>query len=109
MRQDIEFQKNEDALKLATSSFRRHLAKIFKGGGRKRIDKLHAKGKSTARERINLLLDKDAPFFEIGAFAGHGMYAEYGGCPAGGVIVVMNFLRIFYNYKFKRKLKQLNN
>lgn len=92
MQQNIELQKNEDALKLATSSVRRHLANIYKGGGHHRIDKLHAKGKLTARERIDLLLDKDAPFFEIGAFAGFGMYEEHGGCPAGGVIVVIGYV-----------------
>ncbi|MFK7905564.1 MAG: acyl-CoA carboxylase subunit beta [Chitinophagales bacterium] len=92
MQQNIEFQKNEDALKLATSSVRRHLVNIYKGGGHKRIDKLHAKGKLTARERIDLLLDKEAPLFELGAFAGFEMYQAQGGCPAGGVVVVIGYV-----------------
>lgn len=59
---------------------------IQKGGGRSRIDKEHAKGKLTARERITLLLDEESEFFELGLWAGFEMYEEQGGCPAGGVI-----------------------
>ena len=84
---DIEQSKNEDALKLTISKMNRMLEKVFLGGGQKRIDKLHAKGKMTARERVAYLIDKDTPFLELGAFAGHEMYEEHGGCPAGGVIV----------------------
>lgn len=83
----LEFRQNEDALKLALSNMRKYLYKINKGGGQKRIDKLHAKGKLTARERIDLLIDPDSYFFEIGAFVGFEMYGEYGGCPAGGVVM----------------------
>ncbi|HKJ46000.1 MAG TPA: acyl-CoA carboxylase subunit beta [Balneolales bacterium] len=61
-------------------------AKIRKGGGKKRADKEHSKGKLTARERIQKLLDKDTVFHEIGIWAGDGMYEEVGGCPAAGVI-----------------------
>ena len=82
----IEFNKNEDAMKLAISQMARRLEKIFEGGGQKKIEKQHAKGKMTARERIDYLLDDDSGFYEIGAFAGYKMYEEYGGCPAGGVV-----------------------
>ena len=46
----------------------------------------------TARERVDYLLDKDTERIEVGAFAGDGMYAEHGGCPAGGVVVVMGYV-----------------
>jgi 3-methylcrotonyl-CoA carboxylase beta subunit len=81
-----------DAMKLAISRTQRYLDKIHLGGGPKRIEKLHAEGKLTARERIDYLLDKDTPRIEIGAFAGHDMYEEHGGCPAGGVVVMIGYV-----------------
>ncbi|TKD66212.1 acyl-CoA carboxylase subunit beta [Flavobacterium sp. ASW18X] len=84
---DINFNKNEDYNKLLLSDLRRKLAKVKLGGGQKRIEKHKAKGKLTARERIDYLLDDDEQAIEIGAFAGDGMYAEHGGCPSGGVVV----------------------
>lgn len=89
MSQDIEFNKNEDQMKLAISKLQFKLDKIYLGGGEKRIAKQHDKGKMTARERIDYLIDKNSTVTEIGAFAGDGMYAEHGGCPAGGVVVVL--------------------
>ena len=62
------------------------------GGGKKRIEKHHAKGKLTARERVEELLDPATPRIELGAFAGHGMYLEHGGCPSGGVVVVIGYV-----------------
>ena len=59
---------------------------IKKGGGPKRIEKEHKKGKLTARERINLLLDDNSEFFEIGLWAAYNMYKDEGGCPTAGVI-----------------------
>ncbi len=82
---DIEFNKNEDTYKLAITQFKRKLETIHLGGGSKRIEKLHAQGKMTARERVEYLVD-EGTFFEIGAFAGYQMYQEHGGAPAGGVI-----------------------
>ncbi len=67
-------------------------AKTQLGGGQKRIDSQHKKGKLTARERVDYLIDDDSPFVEIGLFAGEGMYAEHGGCPAGGVVVGMGYV-----------------
>ncbi|GAB5409048.1 MAG: carboxyl transferase domain-containing protein [Balneolaceae bacterium] len=61
-------------------------SKIKLGGGESRIQKEHAKGKLTARERISELIDKDSDFYELGLWAGYEMYEEEGGCPAGGVI-----------------------
>lgn len=56
------------------------------GGGQKKIDAHHKKGKLTARERIDYLIDEDSYFLEVGAFVGDGMYADEGGCPSGGVV-----------------------
>jgi len=83
---NIEMNKNDDAMKLAWSLVNQRIDKIHLGGGQKRIDKEHAKGKMTARERVATLIDPDTSFYEIGTFAGDGMYKEYGGCPAGGVV-----------------------
>jgi len=71
----------------------RRLEKIHEGGGAKRLEKLHKEGKMSARERVAYLLDTAKPQIEIGAFAGYEMYAEHGGCPAGGVVVVMGYIR----------------
>ncbi|WP_299180426.1 acyl-CoA carboxylase subunit beta [uncultured Aquimarina sp.] len=84
---DINFNKNEDHNKLLVSALRQKLAKVKLGGGEKRIEKLHAKGKMTARERIEYLLDDDDKAIEIAAFAGDEMYEEHGGCPSGGVVI----------------------
>lgn len=91
-KETLEYNRNEDAMKLLMSSLNRHLHKIYQGGGTKNIAKLHAQGKLTARERIDLLLDKDCQRFEIGEFAGYEMYQEYGGCPSGGVVVVVGYV-----------------
>jgi acetyl-CoA carboxylase carboxyltransferase component len=91
-KKELEFNKNEDVMRLKLSAMQRELDTIMEGGGKKRIDKLHAKGKLTARERIDLLLDKDTDRIEIGAFAGYEMYEEHGGCPAGGVVIVIGYV-----------------
>ncbi len=89
---DIQFNTNEDHNKLQLSSLKNKFLQIQLGGGKKRIEKEHSKGKLTARERINYLLDKDSQRIEIGAFAGYDMYSEYGGCPAAGVVVVIGYV-----------------
>jgi 3-methylcrotonyl-CoA carboxylase beta subunit len=83
---DIEFNKNEDALKLAYSQVKKQLEKIYEGGGKKAAEKQKERNKLTARQRIAYLCDADKPFTEIGAFAGFDMYAAEGGCPAGGTV-----------------------
>ena len=93
MSNTIEANRNEDTMKLLLSSMRQKLEKVMLGGGQKRIDKEHEKGKMSARERIAFLLDKDAPQQEIGAFVGEGMYEEHGGCPSGGVVVVIGYVK----------------
>jgi acetyl-CoA carboxylase carboxyltransferase component len=89
---ELEFNKNEDKMLQRIAELQRRLKKIYEGGGKKRMDKEHEKGKMTARERVDYLLDKDTERIEIGAFAGDGMYEEHGGCPAGGVVVVMGYV-----------------
>ncbi|WP_292944907.1 carboxyl transferase domain-containing protein [Olleya sp. UBA1516] len=90
---DINFNKNEDHNKLLLSELKTKLTKVKLGGGEKRIEKLHAQGKMTARERVNYLLDSNKKSIEIGAFAGEDMYAEHGGCPSGGVVVKMGYIK----------------
>jgi acetyl-CoA carboxylase carboxyltransferase component len=90
---DLNFNKNEDHNKLLLSDLKKRLAKVKLGGGEKRIEKHHAKGKMTARERVDYLLDSKKPSIEIGAFAGEGMYEEHGGCPSGGVVVKMGYVK----------------
>ncbi len=89
---DIKFNKNEDYNKLLLSDLKKRLAKVKLGGGVKRIEKLHSKGKMTARERIDYLLDKNKPCIEIAAFAGDDMYKEHGGCPSAGVVVKIGYV-----------------
>ena len=91
-KQQMEAAMNEDAMKLYLSGLRRQLEKIYEGGGKKRIDKEHQQGKMTARERVAYLLDKNKPSIEIGAYAGFEMYEAEGGCPAGGVVVVIGYV-----------------
>ncbi len=64
-------------------------SKVHLGGGASKLAKLKKNGKLSARERIDFLIDKDSPQFEIGSLAAHGLYQEYGGCPSAGVIVVL--------------------
>ncbi|RFZ94939.1 acyl-CoA carboxylase subunit beta [Mucilaginibacter conchicola] len=69
------------------------LEKVKLGGGPKKTEAHKAKGKMTARERIDYLVDKGTEQLEIGAFAGDGMYADEGGCPGGGVVTVMGYVK----------------
>lgn len=86
MNLDIQYNKNEDAMKMAWSGIKKKLDKIYEGGGKKAAEKQKEKNKLTARQRIALLCDEGEPFIEIGAFAGYEMYEEYGGCAAGGTV-----------------------
>ncbi len=90
---DLNFNKNEDHNKLLLSDLRRRFAQVKLGGGQKSIEKHHEKGKMTARERIDYLLDSKSKSIEIAAFAGENMYEEHGGCPSGGVVVKMGYVK----------------
>ena len=89
---NIEFNKNEDAMKMALSQLRTRLDKIQLGGGKKAIEKQREKNKMTARERIAFLVDEGAAFTEIGAFAGYEMYEDHGGCPCGGTVAGIGYV-----------------
>jgi len=90
---NLDFNKNDDKMRLLISEMKRKHAIVSLGGGKQKIDKQHAKGKLTARERIDYLKDTDANFLEIGAFVGEGMYGEYGGCPSGGVVAGITYVK----------------
>lgn len=89
---NLEFNKNEDSIKQLIFRLKSRLDKVKLGGGEKRMEAQHKQGKMTARERIENLIDKDKPFLEVGAFAADGMYAEVGGCPSAGVVVVIGYI-----------------
>lgn len=83
---NLEFNKNDDAMRLAISQMKQRHAQVALGGGKKAIEKAREKGKMTPRERIQYLIDKDSHFQEIASFAGWDMYQQEGGCPAGGTV-----------------------
>jgi acetyl-CoA carboxylase carboxyltransferase component len=89
---NIDFNRNEDQMKLAVTDLKNKLNNIYLGGGESRIARQHEQGKKTARERVEYLIDKETEFLEIGAFAGFGMYEEHGGCPAGGVVTGLGYV-----------------
>ena len=80
------FKKNLLATTELVSAVQREQEKIREGGGAKAIESQHSKGRLTARERLALLLDKESPFLELGIYAAHNMYQEWGGAPAAGAI-----------------------
>jgi acetyl-CoA carboxylase carboxyltransferase component len=92
MKTNIDFNKNEDAMKIALSHLKQLKARIETGGGKKAIEKQREKNKLTARERIDYLRDDEKPFIEIGAYAGYEMYEEYGGCPSGGTVAGIGYV-----------------
>lgn len=89
---DLEFNKNEDQYKQLVSQLHAKSKKTKLGGGEKKIDEQHQKGKLTARERIDYLIDKQTEFLEIGLFAGDGMYKDVGGCPSAGVVSGIGYI-----------------
>ena len=90
---NLSFNKNDDELRLLLSELRKRQAQVELGGGAAKLQKQRDQGKLTARERIAYLVDPKKPCLEIASFAGDGMYEEYGGCPAGGVVVVLAFIK----------------
>ncbi|MEP2668225.1 MAG: carboxyl transferase domain-containing protein [Cyclobacteriaceae bacterium] len=89
---DLEFNKNEDLFKQLCTQLKYREKTTKLGGGEKKIESQHKKGKLTARERIDYLTDKDSDFLEVGLFAGDGMYEEEGGCPSGGVVTGIGYV-----------------
>jgi 3-methylcrotonyl-CoA carboxylase beta subunit len=73
---ELDFNNNEDKMRLKIRALEQELDKIYQGGGKAKIEKQHSNGKLTARERIDLLLDPNSNRVEIGALAGYGMYKD---------------------------------
>ncbi len=90
---NIDFNKNEDHNKLLVSELNNRLTKVHLGGGKAALEKQHEKGKMTAHERVNYLLDSNAKSIEIAALAGDNMYEDHGGCPSGGVVVKIGYIK----------------
>jgi acetyl-CoA carboxylase carboxyltransferase component len=80
------YQKNARAMTDLLAAFDQEQEGIREGGGAKAIDSQHKKGRLTARERVQLLLDPGTELLELGIYAAHGMYEEWGGAPGAGVI-----------------------
>src|SRR5690349_6564858 len=89
---NLEFNKNEDVMRLSVSQLRQRLSQIALGGGKKSVEKQKEKNKMTARERIEYLRDQDKPFMEIGALAGWEMYEDQGGCASGGTVAGVGYV-----------------
>src|ERR1022692_1182638 len=81
----LRFESNMRALADLVAQVRNQEERICEGGGPTAIERQHAHARLTARERIRLLADPKS-FFELGLFAAHKMYEEWGGAPAAGVI-----------------------
>lgn len=93
MNTNLEFNRNEDAMKLALSELKKTAEQVKLGGGKKAIEKHKEKGKLTARERLELLFDKNKPTLEVGQLAAYGMYPEQNGCPSAGVITTLGYVK----------------
>lgn len=89
---NIEFNKNEDAMRLITAQMKQRKSKIEEGGGKKALEKAKLKGKMSPRARIEYLTDDGSEFLELGIFAGYEMYPEHGGCPAGGTVAGIGYV-----------------
>ncbi len=83
---DLAYRKNEDNLKNLLRKLNARAEIVRLGGGAEAIEKHHKRGKLTARERIQKLIDPGGEFFEIGLYAAHGMYEEFGGAPSSGTV-----------------------
>lgn len=90
---NLEFNKNEDEMKLAVSQMKQRHAQVSLGGGKKAIEKNKERGKMSPRERIQYLIDKGSVFTEIGSFAGWDMYPDEGGCPSGGTVAGLGYVK----------------
>lgn len=89
---ELEFNKNEDQMKQLIFQLHSKEKKTRLGGGEKKIEEQHQRGKLTARERIEYLIDKNTEFLEVGLLAGDDMYQEVGGCPGGGVVTGIGYI-----------------
>lgn len=90
---ELAFEKNVDQFKQLIYQLQNKDKKTKTGGGEKKIEEQHKKGKLTARERVKYLTDEGSEFLEIGLFAGEGMYKEQGGCPSAGVVTGIGYIK----------------
>ena len=84
---ELKSDDNYNSFKSILDEYKKEIDRIMQGGGLIAIEKQHSKGRLTARERINHLIDQDSSFFELGLFAAYGMYEEYGSPAASGTII----------------------
>ena len=91
-KKELEYNRNEDQFKQLLFQLQHKATQTKLGGGEKKIQDQHQKGKLTARERIDYLLDKESDFLEIGLFTADGMYEDVGGCPSGGVVTGIGYI-----------------
>ena len=84
---DATYQERAAHYEALVETMEERAAEVRKGGGEDRIEREHERGKLTARERIEYLVDEPDAFNELGLFAGYEMYEEEGGCPAGGTVM----------------------
>lgn len=92
MTKAADFTRNEAQMKDLIRQLHLKAETTRLGGGKKKIEEQHRRGKLTARERIEYLIDKGTAFLEIGLFAGDGMYSDQGGCPSGGVVTGIGYI-----------------
>src|SRR3989449_4039530 len=85
-RDSPEFEANPRRMVDLLTEIKNEEERIRQGGGAKAIEAQHQKGRLTARERIARLIDPGSQFFELGLYAAHEMYEEWGGAPAAGTI-----------------------
>ena len=90
---NLEFNKNEDKMKLLVSDIKYKKNEIILGGGKEKLEKINKKGKLTARQRIEYLVDDKDEVIEIGSFTGNEMYKDFGGCPSGGVVTCLGYIK----------------
>jgi acetyl-CoA carboxylase carboxyltransferase component len=86
IKQDKTYAEREENMKTLLARYSTRASELMLGGGKAEIEKLHKKKKLHCRERIELLIDRNSDFLEIGLYAAEGMYKEYGGAPSSGTI-----------------------
>jgi len=84
---DAAFQERAAHYEALIDTMAERAAEVQMGGGTERIEREHERGKLTARERVEYLVDDPGQFKELGLFAGYEMYEDEGGCPAGGTVM----------------------
>src|SRR2546426_12517630 len=85
-RNSPDFEQNTRRMVDLLTEIKNEEAQLQEGGGAKAIEAQHKKNRLTARERIAKLIDPKTDFFELGLYAAHGMYEEWGGAPAAGAV-----------------------